>query len=406
MENRIIQNNKILIQELCNEHNKLRKNPESYIGILKKVLNLIRRSNILHLKSERPFKTIEGKEAVLEAINYLSNIPKSLIEKLSNQTLKISEDLCKASSDHAKDIGINGTCSHIGSDNCHMDTRVEKYCDWFGGLAESLDFGILNPQNIMIKLLICDGDKKRSQRRHIFDPGFTYFGAGFYQHIKYKRCSVISYAGFIQPRDADFSEKELIQNYLYLHRYFVNKNKDEIENLIYKKNLEKEEIKEIGINKEEDIKSQKEEKEKPTEDIKKNENKKEEEKKEVKKEVKKEEEKKEEKKEEEKKEEKKEEKINDKKEIEKSNEKNEENTNNKDNEKIEESNDSNNLIIIEETENENEKEEHNKFDIINKRKITKYGVEIKETVYRLKEGNYHIVEEETKHNILNFLNLF
>ena len=41
MENRIIQNNKILIQELCNEHNKLRKNPESYIGILKKVLNLI-----------------------------------------------------------------------------------------------------------------------------------------------------------------------------------------------------------------------------------------------------------------------------------------------------------------------------------------------------------------------------
>ena len=69
--------------------------------------------------------------------------------------------------DHAKDIGTNGTCSHIGTDdNSHMNTRVEKYCDWNGVLAESLDFGIYHPINVMIKLLICDGDKKRSHINH------------------------------------------------------------------------------------------------------------------------------------------------------------------------------------------------------------------------------------------------
>ena len=89
MENKISNYNKRLIQELCDEHNKLRKNPECYIPLLRKVLILIRRNNILHLQGERPFKT-EGKEAVLEVINYLSNMNKSLVEKWYNKE-KVNE---------------------------------------------------------------------------------------------------------------------------------------------------------------------------------------------------------------------------------------------------------------------------------------------------------------------------
>ena len=374
MEKKLNNNIKIFAQRLCNEHNKLRKNPQCYLSILKNVLNLIRRSNILHLRNERPFKTIEGKEAVLEAINYLSNIPKSLIDTLSNRILVVSENLCQASFDHAKDIGIGGTCSHIGTnDNSHMNTRVEKYCDWKGGLAESLDFGTTDIQNVMIKLLICDGDKKRSQRQYIFDPGFVFFGAGFYNHIKYKRCSVISYAGFIQAKDANFSEKELIRNYLDIHRFFVNKNKDEFDILI----KEKKEKDKILEQKEED--KEEDEKEKDTD-----ENKKEDE----------------------------DEKINEKSSKEKENEK--ENDNNSSMElKVEEkkeekinyaynnnqakrdengesisSND--NLVVIEEIENENDKDK-DKFMEISKKHIERYGVQIKETVYRIKEGNFDLM---------------
>ena len=391
MENRIVSYKRRLIEELCNEHNKLRKNPEIYIEPLKKVLDLIRRNKILHLKDERPFKTIEGKIAVLEAINYLSNIPKTLVEKLSKRLFIMSDYLNFASLDHAEDIGFIGSTSHIGSDNSHLNDRVEKYCFWKGGLAESIDFGTKHAENIMIKLLICDGDKNRTQRKYIFDPGFIYFGAGFCQHTKYRRCSVISYAAYIQSYDDDLSEKELIQISLDIHKNFINKNIKEINKFFNKNN------KESLLNTDEKLK----EKEKNND-------------------------------------------INNKKDEDEKDDSENDNLSFKKKFNIEEDNDSednlsfkrrfrmedkneivdednlgfkkkfnieeegrernNNLLIIEERETDNEKEENSEIDISNKikkikeREIVRFGLKIKESTYQIKEGNFHIIEEE---NCLN-----
>ena len=371
MENRIINHNKILVQELCDEHNKIRKNPKCYIEILKSVLGLIRRSNILRMKKERPFKTIEGKDSILDAIDYLSKISESKIKLLSNSPLKVSEFLCQASYDHAKDIGIHGTCTHIGTDdNSHMNTRVEKYCDWNGGLAESLDFGTVNAQNIMIKLLICDGDKKRIQRQYIFDPGFVFFGAGFYNHIKYKRCSVISYAGVIQPKNSNFSEKELIQNYLRIHMNFRNKNKKEVDKFLkkdtYNSNL---------TEREED------ENQKTVQELSQREDEKEE--------INKNEEPKENKSNKSQ--------INNIAKLEQINEVKEEKSEKKENdfESSHLSNEKLTIIVENETEKENES---NKIIEISNKKVIRYGIEINERMYQIKEGNYHIVEEEIKND--------
>lgn len=374
MENRIINRNKLLVQQLCDEHNKIRKNPKCYIEILNGVLGLIRRSNILRMNKERPFKTIEGKDSVLDAIDYLSKISESKIKKLSQSPLKVSEFLCQASYDHAKDLGIHGTCTHIGTDdNSHMNTRVEKYCDWNGGLAESLDFGTVNAQNIMIKLLMCDGDKKRTQRQYIFDPGFVFFGAGFYKHTKYKRCSVISYAGVIYPKDSIFSEKELIQNYLRIHMNFKNKNKNELDKFLNKdtynhKLTDDEDAKTIHeLTQREDEK----EKEKVNEEQKDNKSQ-----------------------------------INNETKLELINEEKEEKSEKKESDA--ESNQLNNekLTIIIESENEKEKEKEDiKITEISNKKVIRYGIEINEKIYKIKEGNYHIIEEEIKDddniNILN-----
>jgi len=377
MESRIINYNKRLVQELCDEHNKIRKNPKCYIEILKSVLGLIRRSNILRMHKERPFKTIEGKDSVLDAIDYLSKISDSKIQILSKSPLKVSEFLCQASYDHAKDIGIHGTCTHIGTDdNSHMNTRVERYCDWNGGLAESLDFGAVNAQNIMIKLLMCDGDKKRIQRQYIFDPGFIFFGAGFYNHIKYKRCSVISYAGAIQPKDSNFSEKELIQNYLRVHMNFKNKNKKEVDKFLNK------DIYNSKLNEMEEDEDQK-----PIQELAKKEDEKEN--------VNKNEEQKD-----------KENKINNETNLEQINEVKEEKT-----ERKESDTDSNQLInekltIIEESENEKEKEKESiKITEVSNKKVIRYGIEINEKIYKIKEGNYHIVEEEINNDdTINVIN--
>ena len=361
MKSRISNYNKRLIDELCAEHNKLRKNPECYIEILRKVLVLIRRNNILHLEGERPFMTIEGKEAVLDAINYLSNLSKSkdLVDKLSNRLFIISDFLIDASTDHAEDIGFNGSFSHVGSDKSHMNERVEKYCYWYGGLSESLDFGTNHAKNIMIKLLICDGDKNRTQRNYIFDPGFIYFGAGFAQHMKYRRCSVISYAAYVQDKKAELSEAELIQRNLDIHKNFKNKNINEINSYF---NINNNEDQEKSINDtilKEDIISNKEEKNDNEDDDDDN--------------------------------------LSFKKHI-----------------KLEEKKDNknNNNLIIEESENEieNEKEGkshkssiNNKIRKINEKEIERYGIKINETTYQIKEGNFHIVEKEKYLLNFNFL---
>ena len=395
MEIRINSYKRHLIEELCNEHNKLRKNPEIYIEPLKKVLNLIRRNKILHLQDERPFKTIEGKVAVLEAINYLSNIPKTLVEKLSNRLFIMSDYLNLASLDHAEDIGFSGSTSHIGSDNSHMNDRVEKYCFWSGGLAESIDFGTKHAQNIMLKLLICDWDKNRTQRKYIFDPGFIYFGAGFCQHLKYKRCSVISYAAFIQSYDDDLGEKELIQINLDIRKNFLNKNIKEINKFFNRNNKE-------SISNADEIEKGKEkekEKEKSEENT-------------------------------------------DRKDEDDKNDSENDNLSFKKKFNIEEDDDENdnlsfkrsfrmeaksdvedddnlgfrkrfnmeerrerrerndNLLVIEEKENDNEKEENSERDIINKitkikdREVERFGLKLKESTYQIKEGNFHIIEEE------------
>ena len=362
MNNRISSYNRILIEELCAEHNKLRKNPECYIEILRKVLSLIRRNNILHLKGERPFMTIEGKAAVLEAINYLINISKSksLLDKLSKRLFIISDYLNEASTDHAEDIGLSGSISHEGSDKSHMNERVEKYCDWQGGLAESLDFGTNHAENIMIKLLICDGDKKRTQRNYIFDPGFIYFGAGFAQHMKYRRCSVISYATLVQNKKEELSEFELIQRHLDIHKNFNNKNIIEINSYFNNNNGNKENNKEeIIIN--EDIISNKADNNNIDEE--------------------------------------------------------EDNLSFKKHLKLEEYKDNdkfnyNNNFIIEESENEidNEKDGkshkssfNNKIKKIKEKDIERYGIKINETTYQIKEGNFHIIEKEKHFLNFNFL---
>ena len=42
---------------------------------------------------------------------------------------------------------------------------------------------------------------------------------------------------------------------------------------------------------------------------------------------------------------------------------------------------------------------------IKKREIKRYGIKIKETTYQIKEGNFHIVEEETAFSNFGFLKL-
>ena len=177
--------------------------------------------------------------------------------------------------------------------------------------------------------------------------------------MKYRRCSVISYAAYVQDKKAELSEAELIQRNLAIHKNFENKNINEINSYF---NINNNEDQEKSINDtilKEDIISNKEEKNDNEDDDDDN--------------------------------------LRFKKHI-----------------KLEEKKDNknNNNLIIEESENEieNEKEGkshkssiNNKIRKINEKEIERYGIKINETTYQIKEGNFHIVEKEKYLLNFNFL---
>ena len=179
-------NFKDLQSELVVYHNKLRKNPSSFIPILEDWLKKYK-ENTLQLQNENPLRTFEGKNGVEDAIKFLKN-QKPVPE------LKYNEELSKAALDHAIDIGQNGLTGHEGSRDSTLFERIEKYIEWDGACAENLDFGFKNAENIIINLLIDDGCEERYQRNNLFNPIYKYIGVGCGKHRDYGYCAVFVYA--------------------------------------------------------------------------------------------------------------------------------------------------------------------------------------------------------------------
>ena len=179
-------------KELFKEQNELRKNPQSYIEKLEKSLNYYQ-NNILSKENEIPLPTYEGINAVKDGINFLRN-QKPLKEFIYNKELSLS---CK---DLVNDIGPKGLISHEGTEIKNIYNRIEKYCDWDGAIAENLDFGFKIPENIIMNLIIDDGDENRYQRKNLFYPDFKYVGIGAGPHRDYGICVVIEYAYNIREK--------------------------------------------------------------------------------------------------------------------------------------------------------------------------------------------------------------
>ena len=189
-------NYKEIEEGIFKQQNELRKNPDSYIEKLEKSLNDYQ-NNILSKENEIPIPTYEGAKAVNDAINFLKN-QEPLPELIYSQEMSLS---CK---DLVNDIGPKGLVTHEGTEIKNIYNRLEKYCDWDGAIAENLDFGFKIPENIIMNMIIDDGDENRYQRKNLFYPDFRYVGIGVGPHRDYGICVVIEYAYNIREKGTQY----------------------------------------------------------------------------------------------------------------------------------------------------------------------------------------------------------
>ena len=196
-----------LAEEIFQEHNKLRKDPKSYIEKLTKAENYYK-DKIFRHPNEIPIETYEGVEGIKNAIEFLKN-------QEPVKELIYSEPLSKAALDHANDIGRQGLHNHEGSNDSLLSDRIEKYSEWDGAIAESLQFCYKNAENIIMNLIIDDGSNEKHQRENLFSEEFQYIGIGCAKHKNFKLCTVINYAKNLYPIGGEPPEKiEYDPNYL------------------------------------------------------------------------------------------------------------------------------------------------------------------------------------------------
>jgi len=187
-----------IAKEIYHQHNILRTNPLSYVPKLENSLKYFKDGKIYSPPDEDPIKTIEGKDAVEDAINFLKN--QKPLKKLI-----LSEEISNACMDHIKDIGPKGMTAHEGSDGKNISERIEKYGEWDGEIAENLDFGFKKAENVILNLIIDDGVKERYQRSNMFYPEFRYIGIAVGTHKDYGVCVCIGYARNIRPLGSDLN---------------------------------------------------------------------------------------------------------------------------------------------------------------------------------------------------------
>jgi len=94
--------------------------------------------------------------------------------------------------DHAADLSHKGVVTNDSSDGrIKFEERFKKFAT-YSDLQEILILGESDPVRLVMNLIICDGDSKRTNRSLIFSNELEQIGVGFESHSKNNFISVIN----------------------------------------------------------------------------------------------------------------------------------------------------------------------------------------------------------------------
>ena len=185
-------------RDLFIELNNLRKNPKSYIPLIELEIKSLKKNNILKKRdSNLQIQTVEGKDAYIEAINFLQN-------QEGVPPVKEESRLNSAALDLVKDIGTRGVVSHQDQYGQYVSERIEKYCEWDYSASEVIEVSSKNPQDILISLIVDDGLKNRPDRMTLFNPAYNFVGISCGMHSEYEIVTVIVFTGSIRQKGTLF----------------------------------------------------------------------------------------------------------------------------------------------------------------------------------------------------------
>jgi hypothetical protein len=170
------------------ELNRARTEPQAFASDLEARLQYFRGYIYRAPAGEAGLRTVEGPDAVREAIRVL-RATRPL------PPLRFSYGMSAAAADHVRDQGPRGGTGHTGRDGSTAPQRVNRYGRWFATISESIQYGRGDAREVIADLLIDDGVRDRGHRRNELDPNIHVAGVACGPHATYGQMCVIVHAG-------------------------------------------------------------------------------------------------------------------------------------------------------------------------------------------------------------------
>ncbi len=175
-------------KEIVYEINLFRSNPAEYADKYIAPLAKLYKGKLLFYPGDKPLQTKEGVKALNECVKDLKKAqPVSIVYP--------DKGLSEAASDHVKDQSRTGKTGHYGSDWSDSRKRIERYGDWKTRIGENIAYGGISARQIVIYLLIDDGQSDRGHRKNFLRPEFKEVGVAAGNHPLYNNMVVMDFAG-------------------------------------------------------------------------------------------------------------------------------------------------------------------------------------------------------------------
>ena len=178
--------------QVLNEINFARMHPDEFAQKLEELNDTINSDNCLYIDGV-PFLYTNLKESLEDAIKFLSK-QKPLPGLIYNKTITQACDFL------LDELIIHDGLESDESNKYSLENRLSKFGEPLGESYELIDYGMFDPEFIVINFILCDGDNQKYERKVIFNPKIKFLGIAASILPSDKICTVINFC-------EDFYEK-------------------------------------------------------------------------------------------------------------------------------------------------------------------------------------------------------
>ena len=171
----------ISLKEVFSEINQVRTNPKAYSEKLKKYITYFKDNKLIMPDSKIRVRTAEGPKAYEEAIEFLNS--QEPLESVTG-----SKGLTKIASEFLEMVKKTDP-EKLGDIN--IEKIIDKYGEFSGNFSRAVEFGGTTSEQVIVNLLVCDGDPSRGQRYAILNPNLFMYGLASGIHPEYKTGTII-----------------------------------------------------------------------------------------------------------------------------------------------------------------------------------------------------------------------